>query len=287
MVSRLNQRKDWKAEYVAKMAETTRRTADHVQIVGMAEQKTAILKTEIASSFIMELLGQGEDVADKALQKMMCRHNLENLEPAPKPLPWSTTWGSNILCEVCSLPAVTDCTICQKCNNVTHTQCLVDTGQSPHNYDCKDCVESMDIEQEYYHNMLRRLEHEKKIERNARKIAKRLVVVVERKRLGKKRHAAVVMQATIRRFLAQRKYIKWLRAQMRLVTVKLPYIPPALVQDGVVVMTVYDTLKNAQSFRLDATAEEAVRHGFLIPGVTANQSLLFTIARRDETVDGR
>jgi hypothetical protein len=287
MVSRLSQRKDWKAEFVSRMQENFDRSTMQKELVDMAEQKSAVVNTDIASNFITEILGQGEDMAHKALQKMMCRHNLENLHPPPKHLAWSTTWGSNILCEVCSLPAVTDCTICQKCNNVTHTQCLLDTDQSPHNYDCPNCLESIGIENDYYQKMLRRLEHERRIERDARKIAKRLVVVVERKRLGKKRRAAITIQKSIRRFLAQRRYKKWLRAQMRLVTVKLSYIPAALVPDGVVVMTVYDTLKNLQSFRLDATTEGAMKQGFLIPGVAANMSLLFTIARKDEAVDGR
>lgn len=286
-MSRLSNRKDWKAEFSARLAENFERSTAQKHVVEMAEQKASVLNTEIASNFIVEILGQREDMADKALKKSLCRHNLENLEPPPEPLPWSTTWGSNILCEVCSLPAVTDCSICRKCNAVTHKQCLVDTGQSPESYDCPSCLESIRVENDYYQCMLRRLEHERRIERDARKIAKRLVVVVERKRLRKKRVAAVAIQKTVRRFLALRRYKKWLRTQLRLVTVKLSYIPSALIQDGVVVMTVYDTLKNAQSFRLDATAEGAMKQGFLIPGVRANMSLLFTIARKDESMDGR
>lgn len=287
MVSRLSSRKDWKAEFSARMAANFERSIAQKQVVEMAEQKASVINTDIASNFIVEIIGQREDMVDKMIKKSMCRHNLENLVPPSKPLPWSTTWGSNVLCEVCSLPAVTDCSICQKCNAVTHKQCLVDTGQSPESYDCPSCLESIRIEDEYYKSMLRRLEHERRIERDARKIAKQLVVVVERKRLRKKRVAAIAIQKTVRRFLALRRYKKWLRAQLRLVTVKLSYIPSMLLQDGVVVMTVYDTLKNAQSFRLDATAEGAMKQGFLIPGVAANMSLLFTIARKDESVDGR
>lgn len=287
MVSRLIPRKDWKAEYAHRMVESTERTNAQKHDLALAEQKAAIVNTDIASSFIVEILGQGHDVADKALKKMMCRHNLENLEPPPKPLPWATVWGSNVICEVCSLPAVTDCVICKKCNTISHTQCIVDTGEDTTNYDCPNCRESIDVEINYYQKMLKQLEHERRIERDSRKIAKRLVVVLERKRLVKKRKAAIVIQKTIRRFLARRKYLKWLRAQMKLVTVKLTHIPASLIQDGVVVMTVYDTLKNAQSFRLDATAESAMKQGFLIPGVAANMSLLFTIARKEESVDGR
>jgi predicted aspartyl protease len=143
------------------------------------------------------------------------------------------------------------------------------------------------VETDYYEYMLHRLEHEKRIERDARKIAKRLVVVVERKRLAKKRRAAVLVQSAVRRYLARNKYLRWLRAQMKPVTVKLLHIPVALMDHGVVVLTVYDMLKEAQSFRLDATVESAMKQGFLIPGLAANLTLLFTIARKEEFSDGR
>jgi hypothetical protein len=143
------------------------------------------------------------------------------------------------------------------------------------------------VETDYYEYMLHRLEHEKRIERDARKIAKRLVVVVERKRLAKKRRAAILVQSAVRRFLARAKYLRWLRAQMKPVTVKLLHIPAALMEHGVVVLTVYDMLKGAQSFRLDATVESAMKQGFLIPGLAANLTLLFTIARKEEFSDGR
>jgi hypothetical protein len=74
---------------------------------------------------------------------------------------------------------------------------------------------------------------------------------------------------------------------MKPVTVKLLHIPVALMDHGVVVLTVYDMLKEAQSFRLDATVESAMKQGFLIPGLAANLTLLFTIARKEEFSDGR
>lgn len=265
----------------------TNRVKAHQQKQAMVDEAAAVVDTDIASSFILEILGQGYDVADRALQKMMCRHNLENLAPPADPMPWNTCWGSQILCDICSLPGITACTICRKCNTISHNQCIMDAGGDVADYTCPNCIESIRLETEYYENMLHHLERERKVERDARKISKRLVVVVERKRLTKKRNSVILLQSVVRCFLARKKYLKWLRSQMKLVTVKLTHIPAAVIENGVVVLTVYDTYKNSQQFRLDATADEALKQGFLIPGCGANLSVILTLARREETMEGR
>lgn len=269
------------------MRENTVRLEEQQQKQSMADEAAAVVDTDIASSFILEILGQGEDTANRALQKMMCRHNLENLEPPADPLPWNSCWGSQVLCDICSLPGITDCTICQKCNTISHNQCIVDAGGTVADYNCPNCLESIRMETDYYENMRRHLQRERKIERDARKISKRLVVVVQRKRLAKKRSSIVLLQSVVRCYLARKKYLKWLRPQMKLVTIKLTHLPAAAIENGVVVLTVYDTYKNSQQFRLDATAEEALKQGFLIPGCGANLSILLTLARREESMEGR
>lgn len=270
-----------------RMETNTQRIIAHQQKQSMADEAAAVVDTTIASSFILEILGKGEEVADRALQKMMCRHNLENLEPPADPIPWNSCWGSQILCDICSRPGITDCTICRKCNTISHNQCIVDARGNVSDYICPNCVESIRSEKDYYTNMLKHLERERKIERDARKISKRLVVVVERRRLTKKRNSVILLQSVVRCYLARKKYLKWLRSQMKLVTVKLTHIPAAVIENGVVVLTVYDTYKNAQQFRLDATAEEAIKQGFLIPGCGSNLSILLTLARREESMEGR
>ena len=287
MVSRLYRRKDWKAEYEKKMKGNNERVISNQEAFDLSMQKDLLIDTTLASKFLLDLLGDSQDAAGRAMQKTMCRHNLENLEPPPEALPWKNSWGSKILCEMCNLPAVTDCTVCRKCNAICHNQCIVDVGDTVNGYECPQCLETMEIENNFYETVLIKLESDRKMERCTKKIAHRLLILLERKRLAKKRRCAVIIQSTIRRFLARKKYLWWLRAQMKLVTVKLLHIPHSLIENGVVVLTVWDTLKNSQSFRLDVTAEAAMKQGFLIPGVAANLSILFTIARKEETAEGR
>ena len=253
----------------------------------MDDEKTRVFSTTVASMFIMDVLNEGHNAADKAMQKMMCRHNLENLEPPTVHSAWKASWGSQILCNLCSRPGITDCTICRKCNIITHNQCIAESGKSVSNYDCPSCLDSIKTENMYYGKFLDRLEHERKIDRSARRIAKRLVEMVARKRLIKRRKSVIKMQSIARMFICRKKYVKWLRAQMKILIINVTHLPAAVIENGVVVLTVFDTLKNVQAFRLDATAKDALKQGFLIPGLGAIMTILLTLAHREETSESR
>ena len=287
MISRIHSKRDWRKEFDSRLIAYQDRLQATQQVQQRIDVVTAVADTSIASKFIFELLGNAVDGPDKNTLKLMCRHNLENIVPPSDPLPWKKSWGSQILCDICSKPSITDCTVCRRCNSIAHNQCILDEQLSIQYYECPDCKESRQGEIDHYNALLVSLKHEQRMEREARKIAKRLIIFVERKRLARKRRSAILLQSVVRRFLAHKRYLKWLRSQLKLVTVKLTHLPLAVMEEGVVVLTVYDTLKNAQSFRLDATAEEAVREGFMVPGMSANVSILLTLARCEDFVDGR
>ncbi len=289
MLTRINERKDWRKEFDSRLTAYQERLVTTQEVQRQIDVVSAVVDTKIASKFIFELLGNaptGKERKELAA-KQMCHHTLETVTPPADPLPWKKSWGSQILCSICSKPSISDCTVCRRCNIIAHNQCIVDVGMKVETYECPDCHESIQSEQDHYTEMVERLKHERILEREARKIAKRLIIVVEKRRLARKRRSAIVLQAAVRRFLDRKRYVKWLRTQLKLVTVKVTHLPQAVLEDGVVVLTVYDTLKNSQSFRLDATAEEAMKEGFMIPGMGANLSLLLTLARREDFVDGR
>lgn len=289
MIARIHERKDWRKEFDSRLTAYQDRLVTTQETQHQMDVMSAVVDTKIASNFIFELLGNTPMGADKneSSVKQVCRHTLETVMPPADPIPWKKSWGSQILCSICSKPSISECTVCKRCNIIAHNQCIADVGLRMESYECPDCYESVQSEQDHYTEVVERLKHERKLEREARKIAKRMIIVVEKRRLAKKRRSAILLQAVVRRFLARKRYLKWLRTQLKLITVKVTHLPQAILEDGVVVLTVHDTLKNSQSFRLDATAEEAMREGFMIPGMGANLSLLLTLARREDFVDGR
>lgn len=287
MIGRIHSRKDWKAQFEKRLTANNSRLAVTQKAQQQIDDATAVVDKTIASKFIQELLGSTSDGPDKVTMKTMCRHNLENIVPPSDPIPWRKSWGSQILCDICDKPSITDCTVCKKCNSIAHNQCIIKSGLFVQNYECPECVDSIQSEIDHYEKLLIHLKNERRIERDAFKISKRLVILVEKKRLARKRRSVILLQSVVRRYLARKKYIRWLRAQLRLVSVRLTHLPKGMIENGVVVLTVHDTMQNTQSFRLDATAEEALKQGFLIPGVGANLSILLTLAHKEESVDGR
>jgi hypothetical protein len=282
-----HKKKDWTREYHERTLELQQKTLTQQFLIAQSDESDNVKDKDIASNFIFDIMGKNQDMANRAMQKMMCRHNLENLAPPKEVLPWSFSWGNQVMCDICALPGITDCTLCQGCNSITHNQCIIDIEKSIEDYHCPSCLDAIQSEQDYYETMLQKLEHERNMEKDARKIARRLVVMVEKKRLAKKRRSVVLIQSVVRRFIAQKKYYKWLRGQLRLIAIKITHLPLASIQNGIVVLTAHDVFKNQQAFRLDATAEQALKQGFLIPGIGATLSLLLTLARKEEAVDGR
>jgi hypothetical protein len=287
MITRINGKKDWRGQFESRVVAYQKRLATTQEAQQHIDDATAVVDTKIASKFIYELLGSTNDRPDQNALKLMCRHNLENLLPPSDPLPWKKSWGSQILCDICAKPSITDCTVCRKCNSIAHNQCIVDSGLYVQNYECPECSEMIMSENDHYEKLLVHLKHERQIQRDAHRISKRLIIIVEKKRLAKKRRSVILLQSIVRRYLVRKRYVRWLRSQMRLVTIRLTHLPLNIVENTVVVLTVHDTLKNSQAFRLDATAAEALKQGFLIPGMGGNLALLLTLARKEEFVDGR
>ncbi|KAJ1424393.1 hypothetical protein B484DRAFT_451536, partial [Ochromonadaceae sp. CCMP2298] len=290
-LSRIGKKKDWNKVYVDRLEYNKESKEFDRELIAQDEAEKAP-KAAQASKFINELITTIGDSAKQIQQskntgRVLSRHTLDTCPAPKKHESWTRGWGSQVLCDMCAVPCITESTICGKCDVITHNQCILDTGRQIDGYDCPDCLESVHAEDSYYEHLLLRLAKQRKQEVDFSKITRRLVIMAERNRIARKKRSVIMLQSLVRRYLDRREYVRYLRSQMRLLILHMTQLPPNLL-DGtcIIVVSIYDTLKNQQSYRLDATAEQAQKQGFLIPGLGANSTLLFTAAKEEYNKDG-
>lgn len=294
-LKRRSPKKNWSKIFVDKI-ETAQREKRENEVI--EEDDYAGLKNlSIASMFIQDMVeSRAINVMKAKVNALKSKPTLQTLAPPKQHANWNASWGSQLLCHICGLPGISDTVICQKCDNIAHKQCiefsLLDKGITRityatfAGYQCDSCSESIQVENDWYTRTKKELQEEDRTDTAARRIAKRCLILMERKRLAEKKAAVIKLQAAARMMVQLKKYLFWKRAQMRLVTIDVTRFPPPTIENGVVVLTLFDTYKNIQSFRLDKTIEEALREKFLIPGLTANMTVVLTLAKEVDLHDG-
>jgi hypothetical protein len=100
----------------------------------------------------------------------------------------------------------------------------------------------------------------------SRMIAKRLLIYMEKKKLQKKRLAIILIQSIMRKCIERKKFKVWRKSLIRIICVEVRALPQRVIEGGQVIVTVFDTFKNVQLFRIDKTAECALQESFFIPG---------------------
>ena len=214
---------------------------------------------------------------------------------SPKYIEWQPHWGAQTLCSYCDKPALSDCLFCKTCNSVTHFLCLEyyqHTGElrmshpfSPNNNDhvCLNCRNFM--EEEYInHRKAKEIDLDNQLKRLcAIKITRQVIIYLERKKLRRKIASIIFVQSHFRRYIVQRQHEIWKRSKLRTLVIELMNLPSKVITNGIVVLTGLDTFTNTQLIRIDKKGDVALKESFLIPGVTAQMSLYFTLAVRDES----
>lgn len=154
-------------------------------------------------------------------------------------------------------------------------------------FTCLECQRAYADDVEYFERLKVQLFTARRYILALRLVCRRIFGYVERKRFKTLRKGLIFIQAAIRKRRAKKAFFHWRRSQMRVIVIDMLHLPPQTLQlNDLVVLTVVDTMKAQQLFRLDKTATKAAEEGFLIPGITAHMTLVLTICRVEEHTAG-
>ena len=188
--------------------------------------------------------------------------------------PWMPHWGTQNLCCVCERPCFNDCVVCKCCNSIAHGNCAEinktsnGEGHRRHSFDpykdndkvdynefiCGECRDLQSEEKYRYVQQLYTIKEGRAKEVQGKFIAKRLLAYIFRIRFKRQRRFAVLIQSVTRGYLCRKRFQSCRKSQMRVVVVSIRDLPE--LPDGAgIVLTVVDTMKHTQLFRLDKSAE--------------------------------
>lgn len=322
---RFNKKKNWNKVYVDKAENLKESNQIHKEKYANIDDANNVSSLDKATDFILEIFDRRKKHDQETSKRAMFGTTLDNLVPPKEFSHWSLSWGQQVMCYICGLPGISDCKVCDICDIIAHKQCIsyemfkskfedhtsdVDSVNDDDKADvtclnidktaftCENCRESKEIEIDYYNKVRKKLLEERIKERSAQKIAKLFMISIERKYLAKKKKSILLIQSKTRGYLIYKKYKKLLRAKMKIVIIEITRLPclsspvPFVnIEHDVVVLTVFDTFKHVQTLRIDKTAEESLREGFLIPGISAKMMIVLNLAHPEHSpqhvLDGR
>lgn len=300
---RHHRKRDWKKVYVDKVdhiKEEAMLHADKYAHVNDADNPAVVGN---AAGFILSIMKQRIDreggMSELVHSRLTEGTAISDLLPPSDPALWVSTWGTQAMCLLCGLPGISDCRICENCDNIAHKQCIsyelyrtrpadMDSSsssvqQGDDQFVCTDCVLSKQLSVDHFNKVKAQLLRDKMRLRAAKRIAKFMIVLCGSRFLERRSRAVLRLQSAVRGFLAYSKYRSYLKAKMKLLVLEIAKLPAAAVESGVVVvLTVFDTFKHVQTMRIEKTAEEALKEGFFIPGINAKMTVVFNLARQSD-----
>eukprot|EP01033_Poteriospumella_lacustris_P015855 gene15855-11348_t len=181
-------------------------------------------------------------------------------EKAPSLPVWHSHWGNQLLCYLCSQPAL-------------HSSCL----------------EQFYADRADYNERRRQYKEELIRHHCASIIARRIRVFIERRRFVNKQRAVRKLQAVTRGLIYAQRYYRQMRGKLRLILFQVTpdYFPlenssTEFLNNVLITVTVYDSHKNAQYFRMERSYHALSDKAITLPGVNFFMTVIFTIAVRDE-----
>lgn len=216
----------------------------------------------------------------------------EEYEEPPQLSEWKTHWGNQLLCYLCSQPCLHECVNCSSCNNIAHKLCVLDVVAE--NKDavrtCLECLEQLHKDQAAYEQRMMRLKQEMLRDFSATVVQRRAEVFLAVRRLRRQKAAIIRIQTVIRGCVYRKRYREQLRSILRLLLLNIvPCVKstntfnPEIFQQTVFVISVQDTYKNTQYFRLERPFERLDTTAVTIPGINWFMSIIITMAIKDDT----
>ena len=118
-IERLSPKKSWTKEYENKVAELALiREENYVP----PERKNLAVSIAMGSVIAKRL---GKHVRRRLRdKKYMCRRSIDNLTMPRDAQKWNPVLGTQLICDICGLSALFDCTSCRTCNSIAHRLCV-------------------------------------------------------------------------------------------------------------------------------------------------------------------
>lgn len=294
---RHHRKRDWKKVYVDKVDHIKEEALLHADKYAHVNDGDNPSVVGNAAGFILSIMNQRID-RDGGMSEPLVHSRLTegttigDLLPPSDPAQWVSSWGTQAMCLLCGLPGISDCRVCENCDNIAHKQCISyellyrttrpDMDSVQDQFVCSDCVLSKQLSVDHFNKVKAQLLRDKMRLRSAKRIAKFMIVLCGSRFLERRTRAVLRLQSAVRGFLAYSKYRSYLKAKMKLLILEITKLPAAAVEISgvVVVLTVFDTFKHVQTMRIEKTAEEALKEGFFIPGINAKMTVVFNLARQ-------
>lgn len=136
----------------------------------------------------------------------------------------------------------------------TVTLSTMNLEQIRNNFTCPKCEESFQLDYQYYERMVNKLKENKKKDLCARLITVRFIIYVEQCRLKARIRAIVKIQSALRCYLAKYKYRLKARSMLRTLIFRMEKLPVRIMQQGLIILTIVESYRSIQIFRIDKTA---------------------------------
>ncbi len=118
-IRRLSERKSWTKLYQDKVNEMAT-TRDEAYVP--PERKNLAVSIAMGSIIAQKL---GKHVRRRLRnKKYSCRRTIDNLKIPLENSKWNSLLGLQLICDICGLSALNDCTSCITCNSVAHRLCV-------------------------------------------------------------------------------------------------------------------------------------------------------------------
>ena len=294
---------DSQHRYASKYSDVARSSKSKEGFVSEAQTKWShLMATKKVAMWIRRRAREGTKL--KPVVK-----TLKNLQAPEEPSAWKGP--RRYLCDRCLAPCPGADVTCRYCNIVLHESCLTKTelmhymGSKARNtsgvdvenkYVCEFCREDRDADSEWYNSEKKRLWEAENAQINAALIGRVLRGFLSRFRYRRNKKAVVKFQAIIRRYLEHRKFKLQRKAMKRPMVANVLGAHDMFLDEKekldvkpYVVMTVHDPYHKEQILRFDTTTKsESLEfqwkpQNFLIPGVSGNDIVVFTVFSDDDT----
>jgi hypothetical protein len=149
-------------------------------------------------------------------------------------------------------------------------------------FECPNCEEALDADYIYYKKINESISIKKLKHDSANLIESRILVYLQQCKFHRKKKAIVKIQSIVRRFVAVKVFQRWRILQHRVKVLEFTHIPEwALQNNGHIIVCGIDSYKNVNLFRHEKVVENIFKESFLIPGVSAQMTLVISIALKE------
>lgn len=141
---------------------------------------------------------------------------------------------------------------------------------------CKACRETQVEEYRLHEKDYEKVVDERRMHLFAKYLSKIVYTFVTRRKFLRQKEGITKIQSILRGYFFRKRFVMFRRRYLRVLHLQ-PLVIPKLDNKSMLVLTVFDNVKNVQLFRLDRQVERMSEDGFIIPGMATTVNLVLTL----------